>query len=123
MVKKAMIERGISLTLQEIRPSDDVRLRFTEEAKRALAESVQVFIQHHLHVVALLTAHRGTCAPAEKDFSLASTLTDTAKLQRSAHEAELAAVQLEKPRKRLRRMAVVDFEFEAGSAEVADQQP
>ena len=95
-------------------------LRFSEDAKRALAESVQVFVIHHFHVVALLCAHRNASTPSQKDFVLASKLTDPAKMQKSVEHAEAEAVLLEKPRKRLRRMAV---NFEAVAAEVADQQP
>ena len=83
---------------------------------------MQVFVIHHFHVVALLCAHRNASTPSQKDFVLASKLTDPAKMQKSVEHAEAEAVLLEKPRKRLRRMAV-NFEFEAVAAEVADQQP
>ena len=66
---------------------------------------MQVFVIHHFHVVALLCAHRNASTPSEKDLVLASKLTDPAKMQKSVEHAEAEAVLLEKPRKRLRRMA------------------
>ena len=118
IVKKGMIESAISETLAEIRPSkENGRLRFTEDCKKVLAEGVEVFLQHHYHTVALLTSHRGACAPASKDFQLASKLQDPAEMQRSVLEAELES---EIPRKRLRRMADVSFQVpEVAHVEVA----
>ena len=69
-----------------------------------MAAALQDYLEVHLHKVSLVTGHRGTAAPASKDFRLVRLLGDPDALSRSLYEAQWAEAQ-EPRRKRLRRMA------------------
>ena len=81
IIKKAHIQSSIRLTMADLKGQVDARVKFSEGAKRVLAETLETYLEGTFHRLHLLSQHRGSQTPNHKDWNLSEILGSPAAFQ------------------------------------------
>lgn len=116
IVSRSMACACITETLESLKDDQDVPVgkhRFTEEAKKCVADCLEQYLEEFYHVVKLVTEHRDALTPKEKDYDLARTLTSPSSLHKSLEASkEAACAEPAMKRRRLRAAPMISDALE-----------